>query len=125
MTASTPQELQSRFLELFLAKDLEGLLSLYEDSAVFVSQSGETAVGTAGIREALGGLLSVAQKFDLTPAFAVEANGVALMHGHWSLEGSDPAGNPLSLSGTTVEVARRQTDGSWLYSVDSPFGIPA
>ena len=123
MTASTPRELQNRFLELFLNKDLDGLLSLYESSAVFVSQSGESAVGTAGVREALSGLLSVAQKFDYKPSFDVEADGVALMHGQWSLEGVDPAGNPLSLSGTTVEVARRQADGSWLYSVDSPFDI--
>lgn len=117
-----PRELQSRFLEVFLAKDLDGLLSLYEDTAVFVSQGGENAVGTSGVREALAGLLGVAQTFSLTPTFAVEADGVALMHSDWSLEGRDPAGNPLSLSGTTVEVARRQKDGSWLYAVDSPFG---
>lgn len=125
MTASTPQELQTRFLELFLNKDIDGLLSLYEDTAVFVLQGGESAAGTAGIREALTGLLSVAQKFDLVSSFAVEVDGVALMHGNWSLEGVDPAGNPLSLGGTTIEVARRQADGSWLYSVDSPFGVIA
>lgn len=123
MSTSTPRDLQSRFLELFLAKDLDGLLSLYEDTAVFVSQHGESAVGTAGVRESLAGLLGIAKTFALTPTFAVEADGVALMHSAWSLEGSDPAGNPLSLSGTTVEVARRQADGSWLYAVDSPFGI--
>ncbi|HKR48809.1 MAG TPA: nuclear transport factor 2 family protein [Pseudonocardiaceae bacterium] len=125
MTASTPQELQTRFLELFLNNDLDGLLSLYEDTAVFVLQGGESAVGTAGIREALSGLLGIAQKFDLVPSFAVEVDGVALMHGNWSLEGVDPAGNPLSMGGTTIEVARRQVDGSWLYSVDSPFGVIA
>lgn len=34
MTASTPRELQERFDECFLADDLDGLLSLYEDAAV-------------------------------------------------------------------------------------------
>lgn len=125
MTASTPRELQIQFLEFFLAKNIDGLLSLYEDTGVFLSQTGEAAVGPEGIREALGGLLAAADKFDLIPAFAVEAGGVALMNSNWSLEGTDPAGNPLSLGGTTVEVARRQADGSWLYTIDSPFGVAA
>ncbi|HKS43646.1 MAG TPA: nuclear transport factor 2 family protein [Amycolatopsis sp.] len=124
MTVSTPRELQERFAEYFLADDLDGLLSLYEDAAVFVAQSGDSGSGAVALREALGGFLGIPRtSFKLTPTFAVEADGVALMHADWSLEGTDPEGKPLSLGGATVEVARRQADGSWRYAVDSPFGI--
>ena len=124
MSVSNPRELQEQFVKYFLADDLEGLLSLYEDTAAFVAQSGESAKGTAGVREALAGFLGIPRtSFKLTPTFAVEADDVALMHAEWSLEGTDPKGKPLSLGGTTVEVARRQADGSWRYAVDSPFGI--
>ena len=124
MIASTPRGLQEQFVNYFLADDLEGLLSLYEDTAAFVAQSGDSVSGPDGLREALGGFLGIPRtSFKLTPTFAVEADGVALMHADWSLEGTDPEGKPLSLGGSTVEVARRQADGSWRYAVDSPFGI--
>jgi ketosteroid isomerase-like protein len=35
--------------------------------------------------------------------------------------GTDPDGNPVSLSGLAAVVHRRQADGFWLYVIDNPF----
>ena len=124
MSTSTPRALQETFLERFSAKDIEGLLALYEPNAVFVDLSGQRAVGLDAIREQLTGLLAAAsESFVLNPTAAFEVDGVALMHSDWALEGTAPDGSALSLSGTTVEVARRGVDGEWRYAVDSPIGI--
>ncbi|KUO18090.1 YybH family protein [Streptomyces dysideae] len=124
MLTSTPRALQERFLEKFLAQDIEGLLALYERNAVFVASAEQVVVGLDAIREQLTGLLTAASKsFVLNPTVAFEVDGVALMHADWALEGTGPDGSALSLSGTTVEVARRGADGEWRYVVDSPIGI--
>ncbi|WP_329407854.1 DUF4440 domain-containing protein [Nocardia vinacea] len=126
MTTSTPLELQERFRECFLASDIDGLLSLYESSAVFMTSTGEAITGSAGLRAVLAGFVEIPRtSFTFTPTFAVETDGVALMQADWSLVGTDPAGEPLKLGGVTIEVARRQADGNWRYAVDSPFGVMA
>ncbi|HET7755343.1 MAG TPA: hypothetical protein VFK85_15650 [Anaeromyxobacteraceae bacterium] len=43
--------------------------------------------------------------------------------GRWTLEGTGEGGKPVRLEGRSVEVARRQPDGSWLYVMDAPFGV--
>ena len=124
MPTSTPRALQEMFLEKFRTQDIEGLIALYEPNAVFMAPSGQRAVGLDAIREQLTGLLAAASKsFVLNPTAAFEVDGVALMHSDWALEGTAPDGSDLSLSGTTVEVARRGVDGEWRYAVDSPIGI--
>lgn len=124
MSASTPRALQETFLEKFLAKDIDGLLDCYEQNAVFVSPTGEKSATLDSIRGQLTGLLAAAStSFVLKPTVAIEVDGVALMHADWALEGTTPDGSTLSMSGTTVEVARRQPDGEWRYVVDSPIGI--
>ena len=124
MPTSTPRALPETFLEKFRAQDIEGLVALYEPNAVFVALTGQPAVGLDAIREQLTGLLAAASKsFVLNPTVAFEVDGVALMHSDWALEGTAPDGSDLSLSGTTVEVARRGVDGEWRYAVDSPIGI--
>ena len=42
------------------------------------------------------------------------------MTGRWSIQGADANGAPVELAGTTVEVVRRQADGSWRYAIDVP-----
>ncbi|MEV6338759.1 DUF4440 domain-containing protein [Nocardia vinacea] len=124
MSASTPRALQETFLEKFHANDIDGLLDCYEKNAVFVSPTGDKAATLDSIREQLTGLLAAAStSFVLKPTAAIEVDGVALMHADWALEGTAPDGSALSMSGTTVEVARQQPDGEWRYVVDSPIGI--
>ncbi|WP_280422734.1 YybH family protein [Nocardia carnea] len=124
MPASTPRALQEMFLEKFGAKDIDGLSDCYEENAVFVSPTGAKATTLESIREQLTGLLAAATtSFVLKPTVAIEVDGVALMHADWALEGTAPDGSALSMSGATVEVARRQPTGEWRYVVDSPIGI--
>jgi uncharacterized protein (TIGR02246 family) len=122
MAAHEPDGAQRRWAELFMAGDLDGLAALYEPEAALAVQPGQVVTGAAAIREALGGFLAMRQTFELEVKRVVRAGDLALLHSSWTLTGTGPDGQPLSLSGTTADVARRQSDGTWRFVIDNPWG---
>jgi ketosteroid isomerase-like protein len=105
--ALVPEDLDRLFLERASAGDVEGVVALYEADAVLAFAPGQTAVGTDAIRQVYAQLLAS------PPAFA----GVirpAIRNGDIAVTSTTRAGN------ATVEVARRQADGTWLWMIDQP-----
>jgi uncharacterized protein (TIGR02246 family) len=102
--------------------DLEGAAALYEPNAVLVVQPGALARGTQEIRAALGGFIALKPKLSAQAQQVVEAQDVALYVGRWSLQGTDPAGQPVSMGGDSSDILRRQPDGRWLIALDNPWG---
>ena len=123
MAAREPEEAHRLWAERFNAGDLEGLLALYEPAAALMSQPGQAVSGTAAIREALDGFLSLKGTFDwLETKPAIRSDDLALLHDRWTLSGTAPDGSPVHLSATTADVVRRQADGTWLFAIDNPWG---
>jgi ketosteroid isomerase-like protein len=54
--------------------------------------------------------------------FVIHGPGVALLRGQWKLTGTGPDGQPVTMIGQSVEVARQQPTGEWRFAVDHPFG---
>ena len=121
MPAQSPEEIYDRFLDRYLAKDVAGMLALYEPGACFVSRDGSVARTNDGIGAELSALLSLGGRFWLGPATVVTAGDIAQLHGDWSIDGSGPDGT-LTVSSRSSDIARRQPDGCWLLVVDNPFG---
>lgn len=117
-----PQQLHTLFRDRFRARDIDGILALYEDAAAFLTAPSPVLVGKAAIREALLGFLAIEGQFDLETRYVARSGDIALLSNAWHLVGKDPSGNPVDMRGQTVEVVRRQPDGSWLYIIDHPFG---
>ena len=122
MLASTPEELLQRIAETFSAHDVEGAVALYEPNAILIHQPGQVVTGTEAIRKALGGLLGVRPQFSLKVNKAFQAGDIALIFSDWSISATDPDGNAVEMAGQGSDVARRQSDGSWLMVVDNPWG---
>ena len=122
MKARTPEEAHRLWAETFSAGELDSLVALYEPDAILVPQPGQTVSGHAAIREALQGFLALKPKFNLHFQKALETNDLALLFSRWTLSGTGLDGGELSLSGQTSDVVRRQSDGSWLFVIDNPFG---
>jgi ketosteroid isomerase-like protein len=119
MGAKDPKQLHELFESYFNAKDLDALLTLYEDDAVLVAAPGATVQGTAAIREALEGFVAMNGTMTfIANADPIIAGDLGLMHGHWKLDvpGAD------AMEGTTAEVAHRGADGEWRYVLDNPWG---
>jgi ketosteroid isomerase-like protein len=57
----------------------------------------------------------------ITPRQILAGPDVALVSDNWHTTGTNPDASPISMSGGSSEILRRQPDGTWLYVVDDPF----
>ena len=117
MGAHEPAEASRLFERLFAASDLDGLMALYEDDAVFPTPHG-TSTGQAEIRATLKAYLDSGAQLAFGESLVFLAGDLALMHTPWTMQMPDGS----SPKGATAEVVRRQTDGSWKYVIDNPDG---
>ena len=122
MPARTPSELHQLFTDALNRGDLQGLLNLYEPDASFVPQPGQVVKGTEAIRQALQEFLAMKPTIRIETKGIHQAKDLALLRSAWTLECTSPDGKPLKLSGNATEVARRQPNGIWLFSIDLPYG---
>jgi len=114
MPASTPQEIHFLFERAFNIGDVEAILALYEAGAVLVA-GGKPVTGHDGIRDAFNVFLSSGARMKLDTRAVIESGeGLAVLHGAWSL------GPPSATQGLSTEVVRRQPDGSWMFVIDNP-----
>lgn len=121
--ARTPTQIHERLVTGFLANDLDGLVSLYEEDAVWMPGPGETQIrGLPAIREAFARL----QTFKITdgtmePTLCMERDGVALTSCKWHFKALAPDGSKLEFRGRGTEVMHQQPDGTWLHLIDNPW----
>jgi ketosteroid isomerase-like protein len=105
--ALQPEDLDRLFLSRANAGDVDGLVALYEPDAVLALAPGRLAVGSAAIRAVYADLLAD------RPRFAGEIRP-SIRNGDIAITSTTRTGN------ATVEVARRQPDGTWLWMIDQP-----
>lgn len=117
MSAKRPEEICGLFQKYMADGDLESLLNVYDDEAVFLSQSGEVKIGKQEIREALAPLASAKTIFSFNIRQIVHAGDIALMHSDWQVS------SPQPMFVHAIEVARRQTDGTWRWLIGDPFTV--
>jgi ketosteroid isomerase-like protein len=123
MTTSlgSPQAVIESFERLLADRDVDGLLALYEPRAAFQTPAG-TLTGHDAIRGALTEFVALEPSISGEIVKVVEADGTALLVNRWALEGRAPDGAPVRMAGTSADVMRRQSDGTWRILVDDPWG---
>jgi ketosteroid isomerase-like protein len=108
--AREPEDLSRLFVQRANARDVEGLVALYEADAVLATPDGGAVRGEAEIRRFYTTLTASA------PRFAPGRQRPALRLGELALTSTRLPGG----AGATAEVARRQPDGSWRWVLDRP-----
>jgi ketosteroid isomerase-like protein len=111
--AMQPEDLGEYFLERANDGDVEGLVALYEPGAVLAFPPGQLAAGHEEIRAVYAELLAG------RPVFSSAGQQPVIRHGDLALTSTRLPGG-----GATVEVARRQPDGSWRWVIDQPALLP-
>lgn len=103
-----------------LSKDADAVAALYAFDAVEMPPNAPARVGNAAIRDAYAeffGLGVEASDFTLT---AVEIGGLgdlAYDRGTWTWTGTPPGmTEPITDTGKYLGIARRQEDGTWLWT---------
>jgi uncharacterized protein (TIGR02246 family) len=115
-----PAQMNETFARAFNSRNLDNLLSLYENDAVLlVDGSGRACRGKAEIAEELSNLLRVPGVMKSVNNFCVEHGDVALLRADWII--ADERGETTAL-GSTAELVGRQPDGRWLYVIDHAVG---
>ena len=117
MGVSRPEQIHQAVEDAFNAKDVDGLVALYESDARMVGPDGSVVVGTDAIREQWEFSLAMNVPMKLRTRFCIEAGDIALLRNDWTLASAD-----FEMASSTTEIVRRQSDGSWLYVIDHPFG---
>jgi len=107
--AIQPEDLGRFFLDRANAGDVEGLVALYEPGAVLAFPTGTLATGHDEIRKVYAELLAE------RPSFSSAGQPPAIINGDLALTSTRLPGG-----GATVEVARRQPDGTWRWLIDQP-----
>jgi ketosteroid isomerase-like protein len=107
--ARQPEDLGRLFLERGNAGDVDGLVALYEPEAVLAFPAGRLSVGHEQIRAAYTDLL------ESRPVFGTAGQRPPILDGDLALTSTRLPGG-----GATVEVARRQPDGTWRWVIDLP-----
>jgi ketosteroid isomerase-like protein len=104
--ARTPEELPRLFHARANAGDVDGLVALYETDAI-LAVGVPVATGHAEIRKFYADLLARRSSFAETELLPVLINGDLAM-----------TISRLPNGSTSVEIARRQSDGGWLWVID-------
>ena len=122
MSTATPEQVLESIVDGINTANLDALMPLYESGAAFATQPGSLAHGLSDVREALAGFISMKGKLDLEVTRVLEVDDLALVIGVWSFNGTGPDGQPVELAASSADVLRRQTDGTWRFVIDNPWG---
>lgn len=107
MKPLSPPDAVTQFVNAMNNGDLETALGLYEPGASLVAQPGVVVTGTLALREALAGFVALKPTMTSEAHQVVEAGDIALYCSQWNLRGTEPAGNPVQMSGRSSDILRR------------------
>jgi len=102
-----PQDLERLLIERQWEGDIDGMAALYEPDAVLDDGRGTLTVGKEAIRALFADFTATGKKF------ASGNQSPAVISGDLALTSTR-----LPDGSVTAEVARRQSDGTWLWVID-------
>jgi ketosteroid isomerase-like protein len=122
--AREPQDCGRILTEALHAGDLDTCVALYEAGAVLFKKSGEPMSGLEAIRTANAALIAIKPRFtiEFIKSTPNESGDLATTRMKATLSGTKPDGCAVQDTVHTLEVVRKQADGSWRYVIDDPYG---
>jgi ketosteroid isomerase-like protein len=119
---STPEKVLNAIVEGINSGNLESLMTLYEAEACFATQPGQLAKSPESISQSLSNFIDSKGKLDLKVKRVLQASDLALVTTEWSFNGTGPDKEPVNLSAKSADVLRLQSDGTWRFVIDNPWG---
>jgi ketosteroid isomerase-like protein len=112
----TPEDLLNSQVEEFNKGNISFLMTLYENDACFASKPGQVIKDLESIRQSLQSFIDMRGKLEARVKRVLQTSNLALLITEWSINGTEPDGKPINLTGrgTVVYVDSRMALGSWL-----------
>lgn len=108
-------DIERLFPEFMSRGDLDAALALYEPTIAFYRREGQVKVGIEALREDLAPLAAKKAEVQMTLRRVARTGDFALVYDEWRVL------HPKELEGATIQVVRRQTDGTWRSFAGDPF----
>ena len=112
-----PEDMSPALATAFNARDLQAMAALYSDDAVLIDATGAEHRSIDAIKAALKDMLETGGVMASTPRLSVIMGDIAVSGADWRLDTGD---GQKVLKGQSLEVLRRQPNGSWRYLIDCP-----
>ena len=124
MPARKPEECDLLLFEVIGTGDIDAALALYEPDAVFVVSPEQIVTGHDAIRRVLQGMIATNStgKLDEVRVVSSTDGSVAFTRAKGSSTSPGPDGNLVTTKFHSIEVVRRQPDGTWKIIIDDPSG---
>jgi uncharacterized protein (TIGR02246 family) len=122
MPANRPEECDLLLFDVIGTGDLDAAVALYEPDATFVVAADRVVTGHAAIREVLRGMMSADASGEIDAVTVVQSadQAVAFTRARGRTTAPGPDGTPVTTEFHSLEVVRRQPDGTWLIAIDDP-----
>jgi uncharacterized protein (TIGR02246 family) len=117
-----PEECDLLLFEVIDTGDIEAAVALYEPDATFVVGPETVVSGHAAIREVLKGMIAANATGRLEAVSVVESadGSLAFTRAKGSSTGTGPDGEVVTTPFHSIEVVRKQADGTWRIAIDDP-----
>ena len=124
MPAHEPEQCDLLLFEVLEAGDLDAAVALYEPDAIFVVSPDKVITGHAAIREYLRDIIeaNATGKLDAVTSVRSADGSIAFTRAKGKSTSPGPNGKPVTTDFHTVEVVRKQLDGTWRIIIDDPNG---
>jgi len=122
MAAERPEDLDSLLEAAMAAGDVEALVELYEPCAVFADEGIKKMVGREQLVEGFTRLAGQHLRIRGNPRVVADFGDLAVLYNDWTETGAGADGASFARSGKAIEIVRKQTDGTWRYLFDDPYG---
>ncbi|MEW6603219.1 MAG: nuclear transport factor 2 family protein [Thermoproteota archaeon] len=124
MPAKSPEEICRLFRQYIAMGDIDSVLDIiYDHDVVFLNQACEEKKGREALRQELAPFAAANAIFDFNIKQVIQAGDIALMHTEWKVSSPPPYHHRQQMSMYAIEVARRQSDGTWRWLIGDPFTV--
>src|SRR5215475_2466100 len=93
----------------FNTGDVATVLSMYDETGIFVPQPGKTATGRAQFEESIRAILSIKGKMEIKTVYCLQTGNMAVGRSELSITDGDE----VKISAKGIEVMKQQPDGTW------------
>ncbi len=115
-----PNDLHILFSQYLHEQNLEALGTLYDENAMFIPGKDQKPIfGRENIKEALKHYLVSPGNVEKISESIYENGDTALIKLEWRLTTEEGK----TVEGTGLGVAKRGSDGKWVYVIENPYGV--
>jgi len=122
MIATSPEQAVELLDQAFQKKDMEAVLSFYEEAAVVVGAPGKTLRGADALRTFFEEAMRSGASARQLKTWTIKADGIALFVSRWVLSTTAQGQDAGERSFVATTVFRKQPDGGWRILIDNPVG---